>query len=359
MYTNRNRRFKCVAITLSVIIFSIVAISGFIDTDRLIFTNIYKGLFQKHISYNILPAEIYNYRNCCKIDTPIFRRHEKDEWSVNLNDCWYPVDKDVCDFVTKGQITRDTCVAYKLDSEFHINNFGHYFKFNETDIISGEPDYLDNITLHSGIYIHKELIPLCSFCNEENVYKEDVPLSVKSYLWAFSMRCRFENTFSKSSAALLDKYETTSYVCYTSPMIYIPFPFSGNGYIFSSEILNTFNYISDYIGGQNFYATYASIPSDIKRIGTIISYDKNGVLLKLPIKKTRRLRIDLLKLHYNERYYAAIVNYKKTHFQDCLREADYQDIMNLSNSSDNLFEPYDENVFINLSKLLSGNKFPE
>lgn len=348
---NSNKIIKRVAI-LSAILLVILVISRIVDYDRIFITNVYRGLFGKR--YYALPTEIVCFRNSCKIDDPLFRQNDKGNWSINVRGCWIPIDNHISSFVTEVETDGDSYTNYGIAPKFKINEFGHNFEFVEPDILYGNPNAVDNITFHSGIYIHKRLVPLISFHDEMSTSTVNYPYFVRAYLWAYSIRCRLENMFSKSYSELLETYATNTRIYYKSPLLYVPFPLSGNGYIFSSEVLDDFKDITHYMGDQNFYATYVSIPSDIKRVGTVVKYDEDGVLIKLPVKRTKGLRLYLQKSSDNNDTYFAIVYYNKTDSHDLITEQDYKNIVDYSDSHSTIFNAYDEIIFANLRKLLSG-----
>lgn len=347
---NNNKIIKH-AVILSVIMLVILAMSIIVNSDQLLVTNVYRGLFGKR-DY-ALPTEIVSFRNCCKIEDPLLKLNDRGDWSINVNGYWFPINEHISSFVTELETAGDTCAVYKIDPKFDINEFGHNFEYVEPDTLYGNPNAVDDVTCRSGIYIYKELVPLISFQDEKSVSTVNYPYFVRAYLWAYSIRCKLENMFSKSYLGILETYATTT-VYYRSPLLYVPFPLSGTGYIFSSEVLDDFKDMTHYLGDQNFYATYVSIPSDIKRVGTIVKYDKAGVLMKLPVKRTPGLRLFLQKSSDNNDTYFAVVRYNKTSCSDLISDQDYQNILDYSNSSSTILKIYDERVFTNMRKLLSG-----
>lgn len=354
MSMSAKRKIKPIVFICILIVLILTFGGGLVYPEKLIITNIYKGLFRKNVHHNILPTKINSYLNCCRIDNPAIKRHNNGNWSVKLGEEWYRTSDYVAHFITEEINVKDTNTTYVLNPKYNIRYFGHDFEFQETEILFGDPNAVDYLTFNTGIYMHKELLPLYSFCDGERVSEIEMPIYDRAYLWASCLRDRLECLFSKSYFELQELYSTNEYICYNFPMIYIPYPISDKGYIFSSDIIADFIDLTEYVDDQNFYATYVSIPSDIKRLGTIVKYDDNGVLLKLPINKTSKLRVCLQKLDDKANRYAAIVHYKESSNYDLINEEDYQNILHYSNSSDRLADIYDDQIFANLRRMLSN-----
>lgn len=346
---NKNSIIRYAKILSGCIIILLLGI--FVSRGQRLVTNLYRGLMGTK-DY-ALPTDIICFRNSCKINRPHFRVSAKGNWTIRFRDNWYPIDNHISSFVTQVKATEDTCTTYRIKSEFRINEFGHNFEYIEPYISNENTNDVDDITFHSGIYTHKELVPLVSFRDEISASTVNYPYYVKAYLWAYTLRCRLENIFSASSSDLLETYATNTSIYYKSPLLYIPFPLTGHGYIFSSETLDGFKDMTRYMGDLNYYATYATIPTDIKRLGKIVAYDINGVLIKLPERKILRLRLYLQKLYDNDNTYAAIVHYNKTDLHDLINDKDYKTILKYNRSSRSIFQIYDKKVFSNLRKLLS------
>lgn len=194
--------------------------------------------------------------------------------------------------IDRNCIKIDTAVFSKDDGK----KFGHIFNSISATVLSGNPDYDDYEYFNSGIYIHAGLKLSSSF---------------KSSLGKI---------FTKASSGLLNEYVSDDRVYFSSPLLYIPFPLSNKGYMFSGEVLEDFDELTTYYQNQNFYSTLAYIPTDIRKLGEVVKYDENGVLLDLKRKKTSDLNIRLQRLSDEGKYYAATVKYNEVHKDELINK---------------------------------------
>ncbi len=333
------------------VIMIILASVILVPQEECIITNFCRGLIPK--PSDSLPYDIYSDRNCCKIDEATFVKRNNDLWYIKTKNNWYPIDNSfILDYAIEETKSTTDSGQYRLKSEFRTPKIGHTFRAVEAKIISGNPDYIDHVSLTSGIYRHDALSFIYSFKDERQLLPTDYPLHVQAFLWGASLRAFLDMNLTSSSEELLSEYIPGYRIYYNAPLLYIPFPLSNKGYLFSGEILNSFKEITSYVHSQNFYAVLAYIPNDLRRLGKLLACDENGALLSLETKRTPKMRLHLQKLSDGKNYYAASVNYRRRHAKLQMNKTEYSLIMDYSHSSAKCYEIYDEQLFVNLRELL-------
>lgn len=282
-------------------------------------------------SFPYLPSPIIIDRNCIKFDTAVFSKDD-GKWFVRIESSWYNVNNhnNVLDDVLLTNSKTDSMDTYVFKPKFFTKKFGHIFNSISATVLSGNPDYDDYEYFNSGIYIHAGLKLSSSF---------------KSSLGKI---------FTKASSGLLNEYVSDDRVYFSSPLLYIPFPLSNKGYMFSGEVLEDFDELTTYYQNQNFYSTLAYIPTDIRKLGEVVKYDENGVLLDLKRKKTSDLNIRLQRLSDESKYYAATVKYNEVHKDELINKDDYKEILDYSQQCDVYYEMYDRRIFYNMRQMLSN-----
>lgn len=295
------------------------------------------------------------FRHCCKIEDPVFMEHCSGEWFIMMDTIWYPMEMW---YLKPSQYLneisrRDSCRLYKYKPAYYREKFGHYF-----EPIYPCSCYTDDIPHDTGRYRHTCLLADDHWWRDipKIVYngkgERPAPLNLRMFWLSSNLRDKWDRYFTRPTSGLPDVYEMGKGVVYHSPMIYIPFPLSGKGYLFSKDVYrDSFKEMIQSFGNQNFYAVLVEIPEDIRRLGEVVSLDKNGVLLNLKRDKTPRLNMELHRLH--DDMYEARVKYNKTHRKNLISDGEYQTILKYSDSSTVSSPNYDETIFINLRPILS------
>lgn len=316
-----------------------------LGNEKSLLTNAFKGLFAR--PNNGLPTDIYSNRNCLKIDNASFVNNNGQMY-VEVQEDLYPVEGYMLNYSLIEIEQVDSLKRYNFHPEYYKELFSHKFQAIDVTFSSDYPD-LDRTIYPNGIYVHESLSPLFTYKEEKKHYCEKYPLFMRVFLWFNQIRTNYDVIFTKSSQSLLSTYKTGVRIYYYNPLLYIPYPASNIGYLFSADVLKNFNEIAPYVQDQNFYATLAYIPDNIERLGTIISANENGMLVNLNRDKTGNLRLHLVKLNNGERYYAAVVNYKRQWI--FTNNSLMKDSLVLHNISTSMM--YDKVTFENLRKILS------
>ncbi len=358
-----------ILIVLAGLLITFIIIEGFFISYRFWF---YRP--QYSITHTII-----NHRNSCRIENPVFRHNpnprkeynifgnQGEIWLVKMNDKWYEAHDDYSlDSTLIANGLTDSTMAYTFKPKYHRTNFSLVFKYLNADIISGHDDPGAPVDVPSGIF---ELQTLYLERSVRNLIHGRHPPVTKFELKLINIRHNirfmyddikrfFEHIFTKSSSDLLDQYVTSDLIHIRHPLIYIPFPLD-KGYIFEGDVLKIFNWVTEYVHDQNFYAVLAEIPSDIKRLGKVIACDENGVLLSLDRSKTPIMRVRLKRLKEDELFYASFFKYKKKHLRKMISEEEYQIIDAYDKTAINSYEMYDKRIFVNMRKMLSELDYEE
>lgn len=306
----------------------------------------------KGIYINALPSAVIMKKGYCKINDPIFV-NKMGEWKVQTDTMSYPLlNFSYIEDLIVETATNDSSVYYKYKPKYHRDKFERHFEGIEADIISGDPNAIDYIDHFNGKYRYEGL----KATGPAHVIGPTTR-EVRTEVMICNLRNEVDLFFARPSYDLWDTYVLDRYyISYSYPMIYIPFPISGKGYLFTGEILKDFNWLTTFFEDQNFYAVLAKVPYDIRNLGRIICIDKNGVLLDLEKDKTRRLKIELH--HESNNIFNAQVEYNQTHSKPLITPSEFQDICNYSDcASVNLLD-YDERIFVNMRNMLSKISVP-
>ena len=111
-----------------------------------------------------------------------------------------------------------------------------------------------------------------------------------------------------------------------------------------------------YLHDQNYYSVMTYISPDIQKIGKVISYDNNGILLEIEDDKISNLQIHLQKFENQKNHYFAFIHYRKTRRVKQISDADFQLFSNISNACNRSLKPYDPQIFINLRELIENSR---
>lgn len=350
MSRQQKTRYKLMLFIISALLIRYFLISP----ENRIASNFYNGLFG--VARNHLPDNIYCNRNCYKIDSAVFKKTNNADWEIKIENNWYPINDFLCDDSVLEKISEnDTLSLYRLKPDFHHDAFAHEFEYISADISWDELKSPSYRICNSGIYEHTRLYLPYSYRNES---KKNFPPYLHAHSIAYSLRSFFEKEFTKAYPTFLDEYKPGYRVYFDTPLLYIPFPLTEKAYLFSGEVLRDFAEVTKYVHDQNFYAVLAYIPSDIKRIGSIVAYNQNGLLLSLG-KKTHKMNIIMKRMNKNKNHYAATVYYRRQSLKKQISEDDYKMILYYSQLAESSYELYDELIFANLRQMLSNFEYNE
>ena len=323
------------------------------------------------------PIGDMTFRNSCIIEDAVLckgydNEYREQRWYIKLADRWHHIDDYDSGYLDTALVKTnltDSINTYKFKPEFYCNRFGHRFESVDVTIHSTAPSWYDDIDLQSGIYRHR----FCIWEEYRWLKPEFHPYANVSMLTELSWYLRgvfvdlhlrawnsLEQLFTKSSTSLLGLYNTRWRITIHEPLLYLPFPLSDKGYLFDARRLIDFDFISILIAhDQNFYATLANIPPDIRRLGKVVALDKNGVLLSLEKEKTPNMKVYMQRIQDDELYYASFVNSRKTHKKELINDDEYQMILEHSDKVDKSYALYDKEIFVNLRKMLSFLDYEE
>lgn len=319
-------------------------------TEDTIIVNIYKGWF--NISYDHLPSYITSSRNYYEIADPVFLQGHDGEKYLNDESEKIKVEGFMLDYVLEDKSMADSISEYRINPKFSQNRFGHTFLAVETEVLAGDPNAIDDRICSNGIYVHDALYPLYSYCQEKEMDGNKYTIPIQAFLWSCSLRSKFDMAVTTPSFELLDEYIPGTRIYIEAPLLYLPFPLSGKGYMFSAKVLKDFNKMTEFFQDQNFYSILTYVTDDISRIGTIISCDDKGVLLAPEIRRTPHMKLHLYRIGATDNY-AAAVYYKKSSCRKLLDKQSLQIIQNYSKLSSCQLEAYDKRIFSNMRKMLS------
>lgn len=310
-----------------------------------------------------LDLNMTSNRNSCIIDDAVFytdveKQKVNHEWYVKVGKTWHNTsDVKHLDTVLVLNDPTDSIITYKFLPDFHQSRFGHEFESVHPEFFYS--DYTDSIGSYVGIYKHSFKIDQPVKIKHTNCVSDECNLKTLYYklrLEIFETHANLkritQQTFTKSSTLLLEEYLLDDIIYFKSPMLYIPFPLSNKGYMFTGDILKP-----HFVHGM-YYFILVHTPSDIRKIGEVIACDENGVLLSVGYKKTPNMRIHLKRLKEDSQYYFAYIKYNKTHSRDLINDVEYQMIINNQDNAVS-YNIFDKQVFINLSQMLSKFEIDE
>lgn len=339
------------------------------------------GLGILNLADNYMHGAYIGRRNPLKIPSATFYKNlNNDSLYVKFEDFLLPMyDWDWCfiDSMVVEACSMDNFIKYEYRPEFYQDKFMYYFESVDAKILSGDPNHLDYQSIQSGIYELNLLTfdklnikSLKEFWDRVDTHFKDNPhlnkleacwqiINVEMYEILYTLRGNLVKVFTKSTEVIPEIYSPEKRVYFRYPLLYCPFPLSDKAYIFPAERLCDFNYITDFVHDQNFYATLANIPPDIRRLGKVVALDKNGVLLSLEREKTPNMKVYMQRIQDDELYYASFVNYRKTHKKELINDDEYQMILEHSDKVDKSYALYDKEIFVNLRKMLSFLDYEE
>ena len=330
--------------------------------------------------HNNMPCSIVCHRNSLRIPNAKFLKCDKGNF-----DCWYTkVGNDTIkikpyiaelDIMPEDSAYINGNMTIDFASDFYQERLSYCFHNAYPEVLSSEPNNLDDWYICSGMYVLEELqadylldnlnIVYGTFkynafknpCFDNKLESFYVASQIAVYELLWELWAKTTKIFSKPTEELLDEYTTSQRVRFVNPMLYIPFPISNVGYMFPAETIVNFNYIADFVESQNFYATLAYIPSDIQKLGEIVKCDENGVLLNLRLKKTPPMKIKLKRYqdykHDGRIYYMACLKYTRKHSRSLISDEDFRTIMNHNNDKKYDMKPYDSRIFVHLKRMIS------
>lgn len=337
---SKRNKIICIVILLAM---TMCAINVYVDDSHYL-RGIYKGLCNPPT--HGLPQYIVNNRNCVKIEDPFLCNDGGEEWFIHSGKLRYPISSYIYNTYFEESHQVDSVIYYKLKSDEQLDLLVHEFISVDICVLPMAPQIIfDEYWYCSGLYRGKLSAPYSHNINTR-MFPDLLAWSILTTIRTF-----LESKLTKPQTNILDEYVTNSRIYYKKPLLYLPFPLSNHGYLFSSDVLEDFDKRTSFIPDQNYYSVLTDIPSDIRKIGSVVSYDENGLLLSLNMRKTPTLRVELHRLNNN--YYAAKVNYKATKRRIQIDENEYRSILEYSNRSTSLYEIYDKQIFINMKSLLS------
>ena len=319
---------------------------------------IYDGLYpNRGTSYESL-SDIRDSHIWIEINDPVFMEDSTGQIHVKIKDDWYKAsgvpEHRVLDFQTK----KDGQNFYKFKPEFHTSKFRIEFNAIRADILSGNPDRIDYQDIYTGKYLQNGVYAIHSFRQYKRIESgfDTLPSYFKGIVWGLSTREIAQSNSKKSTITSKDNYTTEGKLFINRPILYIPFPISDHGYMFSKDILKDFEFMTMYLHDQNYYSVMTYISPDIQKIGKVISYDNNGILLEIEDDKISNLQIHLQKFENQKNHYFAFIHYCKTRRVKQISDADFQLFSNISNACNRSLKPYDPLIFINLRELIENSR---